>query len=140
MQDFEVIYIQNSDESEQSTSFQIVEISDTRILVQLSFEKPILVSQGKIQDRVTVKLNKDLFLFPSKFRGKNTIKRLDESPFTILSSRLPKMLGSETEKEVVDSVGTSTGKVMITMTVIPIIAGIVFKGLKAKLWAMLNTF
>ena len=106
----------------------------------LSFEKPILVSQGKIQDKVIVKLNKDLFLFPTRLRGTNTITREDEEPFHVMSKKLPKMLSSEEEKEIIDSLGDNTTYIILVMILLPLVAGIALKGVMSKLWAMLNTF
>ena len=87
-----------------------------------------------------IKLNKDLFLFPERLSGTNTIKREDEDPFHVMSERLPKMLSSKEEKEMIDSLGDNTSTVILYMIIIPLVAGILLKGLMAKLWAMLNTF
>ncbi len=87
-----------------------------------------------------VKLNKDLFLFPTRLRGTNTIKREDEEPFHVMSKSLPKMLSSEEVKEMVDSLGDNSTYILIGMIIVPLAAGIVLKGVMSKLWAMLNTF
>lgn len=78
LQDFEVSYVQNSFEEEQEMAFTLVNITTREITVNLTFSKPILVSQGTIADRVSVKLNKDLFLMPMKYQGGNTIMVEDE--------------------------------------------------------------
>ena len=57
-----------------------------------------------------------------------------------MSERLPKMLSSEEEKEVIESMGDNASTVILYMIVIPLVVGIALKGLMAKLWAMLNTF
>ena len=79
-------------------------------------------------------------MFPVRLRGTNTIKREDEDPFHVMSERLPKMLSSKEEKEMIDSLGDNTSTVILYMIIIPLCAGILLKGLMAKLWAMLNTF
>ena len=44
LQDFDVVFQQNSEEEEQSMSFRMVSITAGEIKVQLTFENPILVS------------------------------------------------------------------------------------------------
>jgi len=85
LQDFEVVFKKNSDEDAQGMIFQIVNITATEILVKLTFEKPMLISQGREADQVTVKLNKDLFLVPQRFATIPTVKDEQEPPFFVLT-------------------------------------------------------
>ena len=64
IQDFEVTFKKNSEEEDQSMDFELVNVTAQEITVNLTFENPILVSQGKLPDQIIVKLNKDLFLLP----------------------------------------------------------------------------
>lgn len=121
-------------------SFQMISITSTEIKVQLTFEKPILISQGKTVDSVKVKLNKDLFMIPTRFAGTNTVKQQDEEPYHFVSDKLPKLLSSEAEKQMVESFGDSSAYVILTMIVLPVFAGLALKGIMSKLWAMLSTF
>ena len=105
----------------------------------MTFEDPILVSQGVDPDEVLVKLNKDLFLVPSRYKGFNSEVDPDEDPYFILAETLPKMFGSEDELSTVEFLGSTASSAITTAVVIPMAAGILLKGILSKLWAMLNT-
>ncbi len=55
-----------------------------------------------------MKLNKDYFLFPERFAGANTIKKDDEAPYHVVSEKLPKLLRSKAEKELIETLGDSS--------------------------------
>ena len=75
-------------------TYEIVSVTTTEILVQLSFDEPILISQAQIADQVVVKMNKDFFLVPKRIAGGNTVVDEDEDPYRYIDSQLPKMLTS----------------------------------------------
>lgn len=87
-----------------------------------------------------MKLSRELFLFPTRLSGKNTIKKQDEEPYHLMSAKLPKLLASEDEQELVDTLGDSSVAVVVTVIVVPFVLGVLLKGVMAKLWAMLNTY
>ena len=66
-------------------TFEILNITSTQITVNLTFESTILISQGELPDQVLVKLNKDLFLLPSRFATANTVKDPEEEPYYMLT-------------------------------------------------------
>ena len=71
-------------------TYEIVEVKANKMIVQLTFEQPILVSQGIDPDDVLVKLNKDLFLVPVRYANVNSEVDPDEDPYFILQEVLPK--------------------------------------------------
>jgi len=118
----------------------LLNVTSRDITVQLTFNKPILVSQGKVADRIFVKLNKDLFLLPMRYQGANTVPDEDEQPYYVVDDELPMMFGSPEEAATVESLAGGSEKIMLAMIIVPMIAGVLLKGILAKLWAMISTF
>ena len=86
-----------------------------------------------------VKLNKDLFLVPTRYINSNSQVDPEEDPYFILAGSLPMMFKSEEELAAVESLGGTTGQIVTVAIVIPIAAAVALKGVLSKLWAMLNT-
>ena len=57
-----------------------------------------------------------------------------------MSEKLPKMLRSKEEQEMVETIGGGSKTVITIVVVLTLIAWIALKGVMAKLWAMLCTF
>lgn len=108
--------------------------------IQLTFEDPLLVSQGIKPDRLAVRLNKDLFLMPLRFANANTVKDEDEEPFFLAYKSLPRMVRSEAELEVIESTAQTAKSVVIATVVVPVVLGVGLKGLMSKMQAMITTY
>ena len=76
---------------------------------------------------------------PQKFAGANTVTAPDEEPYLFVRGELPKMVASEEELEVLESLGQSSKVAITAMIVIPIVLGIFLKGILSKLWSMVAT-
>ena len=64
---------------------------------------------------------------------------VDENPYHVISDDLPKMLSSEAELILLESIGGSSRTAITVMIIMPIVLGVGLKGILSKLWAMLNT-
>ena len=89
-------------------TYEIAEVTPTKITVNLKFAQPLLVSTGEFNDQVVVKLDKDVFLTPERIAKQNLSMKPEVVPFYITTGELPQMNKSQEEAETIESISATS--------------------------------
>ena len=96
-------------------SYNITNFTSNYIEVQLKFDEPLLVSANRDkQDEIKIKLS-SFFLIPTK----SVLLAGLQNDYVELKSNIPKMVTSQTELALLQSLSSSAKKTSVALVLIP---------------------
>ena len=77
---------------------------------------------------------------PERLADVSTSKDPSEQPYHVIDSDLPKMVTSKEQLEEIASIGSASEEAVFMAIAVPLLLGLLLKGVISKLWAMVGTF